>query len=112
MPRVYNAAKLDDDMAIISVYSPIICIFGYGKLRALVHMRDTEVPRELPVEPEDFICNLASWLIILPPHHPPAVRMVEGHVDFPYADDALDYSYCYENELLEADSGTADADSG
>ena len=57
MPRVYNAAKLDDDMARISVCSPVRGIFGYEKLHALVHMRDTEGPSELSSELVGFICG-------------------------------------------------------
>ena len=38
--------------------------------------------------------------------------MVEVRVDFPYADVALGCSYYCGNDLLEVDSGIADADSG
>lgn len=38
--------------------------------------------------------------------------LVEDHVDFPYADGALDYSCYYEDDLLEVDNETADADYG
>ena len=56
---------------------------------------------------------MVEYLIfILPPPHPPTLQMVEERVGFPCAGAVLDYSCCYENDSLGANSEIADVDSG
>lgn len=112
MPRVYNAAKLDDHMAVISVYFPIICISVVMKAScACSHESYRSAEGALGGARRLHLRSVTLFLIWLPPQ-PPAVLMGEERVDFPCADDALDCSYYYGNESLEVDSETADVDSG
>ena len=79
----------------------------------LLHTRDAEVPWIPSSEPSNWICGFDPCLFIWHPLQRPRVpMMVEDHVDYPYADGAPDCSCYSANGCLEADNGTADADSG